>query len=59
LQQVNCEFGPQYGEYLEKQAEQQIQAHRLFWDGDILRIPVKARFLSDGIAAELFLVNLV
>ena len=33
LQQVNREFGPQYGEYLEKQAEQQIQAHRLFWDG--------------------------
>jgi len=59
LQQVNREFGSQYGEYLEKQAEQQIQAHRLFWDGDILRIPVKARFLSDGIAAELFLVNLV
>jgi len=55
---IEKQFGPIYARYLEEQAEKQIAANYLYWDGDILRIPVKARFLSDGIAAELFMLHL-
>ena len=55
---IETQFGPIYARYLEEQAEKQIAANYLYWDGDILRIPVKARFLSDGIAAELFMLHL-
>ena len=51
-------FGPTYAAYLEQQVAPHLELQHLFWDGDTLRIPQKARFLSDGIAADLFLVEL-
>ena len=55
---VKTTFGLTFASYLEQQAESHLKHQNLFWDGDTLRIPQKARFLSDGIAADLFLVEL-
>ena len=55
---VKTTFGLTFASYLEQQAESHLKRQNLFWDGDTLRIPQKARFLSDGIAADLFLVEL-
>lgn len=55
---ISSAFGPTYAAYLEQQVAPHLELQHLFWDGDTLRIPQKARFLSDGIAADLFLVEL-
>ena len=58
LQKVRKEFGPTYEQYLGQQAAIYIAEHLLFWDGDVLLTTKKGRFLADGIASDLFMVNL-
>ncbi len=58
LQKIAQEFGATYQEYLLKQAQKHINEHLLFLDGDTLSVTKKGKFLSDGIASDLFLVNL-
>ena len=58
LQKVRKEFGPTYEQYLGQQAAKYIAEHLLFWDGDVLLTTKKGRFLADGIASDLFMVNL-
>lgn len=58
LEKVREEFGQKYLEYLESQAEKYLEEHLLYYDGDRLLTTKKGRFLADGIAADLFLVNL-
>lgn len=58
LDKVAAEYGKKYREYLLKQAEKYMQEHVLYLDGDILLTTKKGRFLADGIAADLFMVNL-
>ncbi len=58
LGRVRTEFGPKYLEYLLKQIEPHLQTHLLFLDGDTLLISKKGKFLADGIASDLFMVNL-
>jgi len=58
LQKIANEFGKTYTEYLLKQAQKHIQEHLLFLDNDTLLVTKKGKFLSDGIASDLFLVNL-
>ncbi len=58
LQKITQEFGITYKEYLLKQAQKHIEKHLLFLDNDILLVTKKGKFLSDGIASDLFLVNL-
>jgi oxygen-independent coproporphyrinogen-3 oxidase len=58
LDHIKKHFGALFVAYLEAQAPTHIKRNHLFWDGDVLRIPQNARFLSDGIAADLFMVEL-
>jgi len=58
LERVELEFGKTYRDYLEQQAARYLEDHLLYLDGDILRSTRKGKFLSDGIAADLFLLNL-
>ena len=58
LERVEQEFGKTYLDYLKKQAAKFIEDHLLFVDENILRTTKKGKFLSDGIASDLFLLNL-
>ncbi len=58
LEKVENEFGKKFSEYLLKQAENHLQNELLLLENDTLKISKKGKFLSDGIAADLFLVNL-
>ncbi len=58
LQKIEHEFGEKHKEYLMKQAQKHIDKHLLFIDDDTLLITKKGKFLSDGIASDLFLLNL-
>ncbi|WP_091409524.1 radical SAM family heme chaperone HemW [Aquimarina amphilecti] len=58
LRKVEDDFGLTYKEYLLKQAQKHLDEHLLFLDGDILIVTKKGKFLSDGIASDLFLLNL-
>ncbi|WP_396632284.1 radical SAM family heme chaperone HemW [Maribacter sp. R86514] len=58
LTRISTEFGSQYKEYALMQADKFIEEHLLFVDGDILKTTKKGMFLADGIAADLFMLNL-
>lgn len=58
MERVELEFGKIYRDYLEQQAARYLEDHLLYLDGDILRTTRKGKFLSDGIASDLFLLNL-
>lgn len=58
LERVATEFGETYLEYLNQQAAKYIEDHLLFIDDNILRTTKSGKFLSDGIASDLFLLNL-
>ncbi len=58
LDRIQNEFGQTYLDYLNQQAAKYIEDHLLFVDENILRTTRKGKFLSDGIASDLFLLNL-
>ena len=58
LERIEKEFGKTYLDYLNKQAARYVEDHLLFVDDAILRTTQKGKFLSDGIASDLFLLNL-
>jgi oxygen-independent coproporphyrinogen-3 oxidase len=58
LVRIEVEFGKNYLDYLNQQAAKYIEDHLLFVDDNILRTTQKGKFLSDGIASDLFLLNL-
>ncbi|WP_353089248.1 radical SAM family heme chaperone HemW [Flavobacterium sp.] len=58
LHRLEMEFGPRFKTYFLQQAEAHLEDHLLFIDGDIVRATRKGKFLSDGIASDLFLLNL-
>jgi oxygen-independent coproporphyrinogen-3 oxidase len=58
LERIEKEFGKTYLDYLNKQAARYIEDHLLFLDDAILRTTQKGKFLSDGMASDLFLLNL-
>jgi len=58
LDRIENEFGKTYLDYLNQQAAKYIEDHLLFVDENILRTTKKGKFLSDGIASDLFLLNL-
>jgi oxygen-independent coproporphyrinogen III oxidase len=58
LKRIEEEFGKTYLDYLNQQAAKFIEDHLLFVDENILRTTKKGKFLSDGIASDLFLLNL-
>jgi oxygen-independent coproporphyrinogen-3 oxidase len=58
LDRIETEFGKTYLDYLNKQSYNYIEDHLLFIDDNILRTTKIGKFLSDGIASDLFLLNL-
>ena len=57
LDRIAIEFGKTYLDYLNQQAEKYIEDHLLFIDDNILRTTKNGKFLSDGIASDLFMLN--
>lgn len=58
LQRVMSDFGTVYHEYLLQQSEKLLKEGFLRIDGDTLLVTKKGKFLSDGLAADLFMLNL-
>jgi oxygen-independent coproporphyrinogen-3 oxidase len=58
LDRIEHDFGKTYLDYLNQQAAKYIEDHLLFVDDNILRTTKSGKFLGDGIASDLFLLNL-
>lgn len=58
LERIETEFGSSYLEYLHQQVEKYISDNLLAVENNILKTTKKGKFLSDGIASDLFLLNL-
>lgn len=56
-EKIAKEFGQDYANYLEHQSEKFIEQQLLFWEDVILRTTQQGKFLADGIAADLFLLE--
>ncbi|GAA4804911.1 radical SAM family heme chaperone HemW [Litoribaculum gwangyangense] len=59
LKKVEHDFGKNYKKYILKQSEKYISEHLLYIDDDKLLTTKKGKFLSDGIASDLFKINLI
>ena len=57
LEKVEQEFGKLYKTYLLEQAQKHIDKQLLYINGDKVLVTKKGKFLSDGIASELFKIN--
>ena len=58
LDEVEQKFGREYSDYLLKESAALIAKGLLEQENGVLQVSKKGKFLSDGIAAELFLVDL-
>ncbi|MEJ2162441.1 MAG: radical SAM family heme chaperone HemW [Robiginitalea sp.] len=58
LSQIRTEFGKAYEEYLILQAGPYLRDQFLFMEEDVLYTARKGKFLADGIASDLFMINL-
>lgn len=58
LEKIERDYGANFKDYLLKQAQEYLKDHLLYLDGDTLLVTRKGKFLSDGIASELFMLNL-
>lgn len=58
LDRIQNEFGQQYLDYLSKQAQKFLNDDLLFIENKILKPTKKGKFLTDGIASDLFYLNL-
>ena len=57
LKTISSRFGDHYKDFLLKQAQFYITKHLLYIDNDSLKATKKGKFLTDGIASELFMLN--
>ncbi|MBF2709328.1 radical SAM family heme chaperone HemW [Flavobacterium soyangense] len=58
LERILDEFGNEYLDYLNKQANKFLIDNLLSIEGNILKPTQKGKFLTDGIASDLFFINL-
>ena len=58
VEKVASDFGENYKTYLLKQSEKHLLEHLLYLDDGKLLVTKKGKFLSDGIASDLFMLNL-
>jgi oxygen-independent coproporphyrinogen-3 oxidase len=58
LDRIEKEFGSDYLNYLQKQAQKFINDDLLFIENNILKPTKKGKFLTDGIASDLFYLDL-
>ena len=55
---IESDFGNNYSKYLKMQAQKYIDQELLCIENDILKTTRKGKFLSDGLASDLFMLNL-
>lgn len=58
LDRIEREFGERYLDYLIKQSEKFVKDELLSIENNILKPTAKGKFLTDGIASDLFYINL-
>jgi oxygen-independent coproporphyrinogen-3 oxidase len=58
LDRIETEFGSKYLEYLHKQVQKFLNDDLVYIENDILKPTKKGKFLTDGIASDLFYLNL-
>lgn len=58
LERVKADFGLKYYEYLLEQSERYLEQGLVSIEEETLRVSNKGKFLTDGIASDLFLINL-
>jgi len=58
LEKIMQDFGESYKSYLLQQAEVFIEKQLLHLEHETLKVTKKGKFLSDGIASDLFMLNL-
>ncbi|OMQ08452.1 radical SAM family heme chaperone HemW [[Flexibacter] sp. ATCC 35103] len=58
LDRIENEFGLEYLNYLKKQSQKFLNDELLFIENNILKPTLKGKFLTDGIASDLFYLNL-
>ena len=58
LSRIVQDFGEHYKKYLLQQSQKYINQHLLYIEDDKLLVTNKGKFLSDGIASDLFKINL-
>ena len=58
LHDIQQHFGDKFAQLFEDQVEKHLMVQHLYWDGDVVKVTKKAKFLVDGIASDLFLLNL-
>lgn len=58
LNRIAADFGPRYETYLLARSKKYIKEKLLTLDQNVLLTTKKGKFLADGIAADLFMVNL-
>ncbi|TCN60806.1 radical SAM family heme chaperone HemW [Flavobacterium circumlabens] len=58
LDRIENEFGSEYLEYLNKQTQKFLNDDLVFIENNILKPTAKGKFLTDGIASDLFYLNL-
>ena len=58
LERIETEFGLDYLDYLNKQSQKFLNDDLLFIENNILKPTAKGKFLTDGIASDLFYLNL-
>ncbi|WP_299399006.1 radical SAM family heme chaperone HemW [uncultured Gelidibacter sp.] len=57
IEKVEKEFGIEYKKYLLEQSQKHILEHLLYLEDGKLLVTKKGKFLSDGIASDLFKIN--
>ncbi|CAM1343975.1 radical SAM family heme chaperone HemW [Tenacibaculum amylolyticum] len=59
LERIRQSFGSTYLEYLKMQAQKFIAEDLLYIENETLKATRKGKFLTDGIASDLFILNLI
>lgn len=57
LKKIEQEFGKDYTNYLKKQSEKYLLQNLLYVEDNVLKTTEKGKFLSDGIASNLFKIS--
>ena len=57
LEKIKNDFGETYIKYLENQTKKHINKELLYIENQILKTTKKGKFLADGIASDLFILN--
>jgi oxygen-independent coproporphyrinogen-3 oxidase len=55
--EIGVLFGSHFQSYLKQNMQQHLETHLLVEDGDFIKATKKGKFLSDGIAADLFMIT--